>query len=111
MLTAANWDCLQYHAGDSDVELEEGVAAQLYDNQENGNDKKFQVKESANYDVVCDLNAKTITVTKSAYQEHPVNHNALWMVGDATSGGWDFGSLTPMTQDSENPMVLKLRPI
>ena len=92
LLTAANWDCLQYHAGDSDVELEEGVAAQLYDNQENGNDKKFQVKESANYDVVCDLNAKTITATKSAYQEHPVNHNALWMVGDATPGDWDFGS-------------------
>lgn len=107
LLTAANWDCLQYHAGDSDVELEEGVAAQLYDNQENGNDKKFQVKESANYDVVCDLNTKKITVTKSAYQEHPINHNALWMVGDATSGGWDFGSLTPMTQDSENPMVFK----
>lgn len=105
LLTAANWGCLQYHAGDSDVELEEGVAVQLYDNQENGNDKKFQVKESANYDVVCDLNTKTITATKSAYQEHPVNHNALWMVGDATSGGWDFGSLTPLTQDLENPMV------
>lgn len=41
LLTAANWDCLQYHAGDANVELEEGVAAQLYDNQENGNDKKF----------------------------------------------------------------------
>lgn len=107
LLTAANWDCLQYHAGDANVELEGGVAAQLYDNQENGNDKKFQVKESANYDVVCDLNTKTITATKSAYQEHPVNHNALWMVGDATSGGWDFGSLTPLTQDLENPMVFK----
>ena len=107
LLTAANFDGLQYHAGDSDVELEEGVAAQLYDNQENGEDKKFQVKESANYDVVCDLNAKTITVTKSAYQEHPINHNALWMVGDATPGNWDFDSLTPMTQDSENPMVFK----
>lgn len=107
LLTAAKWDCLQYHAGDSDVELEEGVAAQLYDNQENGNDKKFQVKESANYDVVCDLNAKTITATKSAYQDHPVNHNALWMVGTATSGGWDIISSPQMTQDSENPMVFK----
>ena len=107
LLTAAKWDCLQYHAGDSNVELGEGVAAKLYDSQENSSDKKFQVKESANYDVVCDLNTKTITATKSAYQEHPVNHNALWMVGDATSGGWDFGSLTQMTQDSENPMVFK----
>lgn len=107
LLTAANYGCLQYHAGDSNVELEEGVAAQLYDNQENVNDKKFQVKESANYDVVCDLNAKTITATKSAYQDHPVNHNALWMVGTATSGGWDIISSPQMTQDSENPMVFK----
>lgn len=107
LLTAAKWDCLQYHAGDSNVELGEGVAAKLYDSQENSSDNKFQVKESANYDVVCDLNTKTITATKSAYQEHPVNHNALWMVGDATSGGWDFGSLTPLTQDLENPMVFK----
>lgn len=107
LLTAAKWDCLQYHAGDSNVELGEGVAAKLYDSQENSSDNKFQVKESANYDVVCDLNAKTITATKSAYQDHPVNHNALWMVGDATPGGWDFGALTPLTQDSENPMAFK----
>lgn len=107
LLTAAKWDCLQYHAGDSNVELGEGVAAQLYDSQENSSDNKFQVKESANYDVVCDLNAKTITATKSAYQDHPVNHNALWMVGTATSGGWDIISSPQMTQDSENPMVFK----
>lgn len=107
LLTAAKWDCLQYYAGDSDVELEEGVAAKLYDSQENSSDNKFQVKESANYDVVCDLNAKTITATKSAYQDHPVNHNALWMVGTATSGGWDIISSPQMTQDSENPMVFK----
>lgn len=107
MLTAANWDCLQYHAGDSNVELGEGVAAKLYDSQENSSDNKFQVKESANYDVVCDLNAKTITATKSAYQDHPVNHNALWMVGTATSGGWDIISSPQMTQNSENPMVFK----
>lgn len=107
LLTAANLECLQYHAGDSNVELEEGVAAQLYDSQENSSDNKFQVKESANYDVVCDLNAKTITATKSAYQDHPVNHNALWMVGTATSGGWDIISSPQMTQDSENPMVFK----
>lgn len=107
LLTAAKWDCLQYHAGDSDVELEEGVAAKLYDSQENSSDNKFQVKESANYDVVCDLNAKTITATKSAYQDHPVNHNALWMVGTATSGGWDIISSPQMTQDSENPMFFK----
>lgn len=107
LLTAAKWDCLQYHAGDSNVELGEGVAAQLYDSQENSSDNKFQVKESANYDVVCDLNAKTITATKSAYQDHPVNHNALWMVGTATSGGWDIISSPQMIQDSENPMVFK----
>lgn len=107
LLTAAKWDCLQYHAGDSNVELGEGVAAQLYDSQENSSDNKFQVKESANYDVVCDLNAKTITATKSAYQDHPVNHNALWMVGTATSGGWDIISSPQMTQDLENPMVFK----
>ena len=65
-LTEPDWKCIQYHAGDTNFELEAGVPARLYDNQENGSDKKFQVKESANYDIVCDLNTKTITATKSA---------------------------------------------
>lgn len=55
-----------------------------------GNDYKFKVKESANYKVVCDLNDMTVSVTKAEYQENPIRFNALFMVGNATSGGWNI---------------------
>ena len=54
---------------------------------DNSNDNKFQVGETANYSIVCDLAAKTVTVTKAAYQDDEIKHTALWLVGSATTGG------------------------
>ncbi|MGM9842266.1 MAG: SusF/SusE family outer membrane protein [Candidatus Limisoma sp.] len=104
-LTETWWGALEYRAGDTGVTLTEGVATPLVTSDENSNDNKFQVSETANYDIVCDLAAKTIVVTKADYQDNPLNHTALWLVGSATPGGWNLGDGTMLTPKTDNPTV------
>lgn len=85
----------------NDVVMESGVEYKLCKNE--GADNKFKVKDAANYDIVCDVENETITVTKSAYQEKQVKISGLWLVGDATPGGWSLEAGTSMTQDAANP--------
>lgn len=63
-LTTTKFGNLEYRAGDNDVTLAEGVASPLVSTEDNPNDKQFKVRETANYDIVCDLAAKTIIVKK-----------------------------------------------
>lgn len=60
-------------------------------------DNKFKVKESANYNVVCNLADMTVSVAKAEYQENPIRFNALFLVGNATDGGWEIADGTLMT--------------
>ena len=106
-LTTTEWGKLEYRAGDNDVTLAEGVASPLVSSEENSNDKQFKVSETANYDIVCDLVAKTIVVKKAKYQTNPLKHTALWMVGSATSGGWSIGEGTMLVPTVDNPTVFK----
>lgn len=85
----------------NDVVMESGVEYKLCKNE--GADNKFKVKDAANYDIVCDVENEKITVTKSAYQEKQVKISGLWLVGDATPGGWSLEAGTSMTQDAANP--------
>lgn len=106
-LTTTDWGNLEYRAGDNDVTLAEGVASPLVSTEENSNDKQFKVSETANYDIVCDLTAKTIVVKKAGYQTSPLKHTALWMVGSATPGGWSIGEGTMLVPTVDNPTVFK----
>src|SRR5574344_1726256 len=106
-LTTSDWGNLEYRAGDNDVTLAEGVASPLVSTEENSNDKQFKVSETANYDIVCDLVAKTIVVTKAAYQENEIKHTALWLIGSATPGGWSLGDGVKISPRADNPMVLE----
>ena len=106
-LTTSDWGNLEYRAGDNDVTLAEGVASPLVSTEENSNDKQFKVSETANYDIVCDLTAKTIVVKKAGYQTNPLKHTALWMIGSATPGGWSIGEGTMLSPDAVNPTVFK----
>lgn len=106
-LTTTDWGNLEYRAGDNDVTLAEGVASALVSTEENSNDKQFKVSETANYDIVCDLVAKTIVVTKAAYQETEIKHTALWLIGSATPGGWSLGDGVKISPRADNPMVLE----
>lgn len=104
-LTATDWGNLEYRAGDTGVTLTEGTATPLVSSEENSNDNKFQVSEQANYDIVCDLAAKTIVVNKAAYQDNALNHTALWLIGSATPGGWSLGDGTMLSPTPDNPTV------
>ena len=104
-LTEADWGKLEYRAGDSNVTLTEGEAATIVSSDDNGNDNKFQVAETANYDIVCDLSAKKLTVTKAAYQENEIKHTALWLIGSATPGEWDLGKGVKISPKADNPLV------
>ena len=106
-LTTSEWGNLEYRAGDNDVTLAEGVASPLVSSEENSNDKQFKVNETANYDIVCDLTAKTIVVKKAKYKTNPLKHTALWMVGSATPGGWSIGEGTMLVPTVDNPTVFK----
>ena len=106
-LTTAAFGNLEYRAGDNDVTLAEGVASPLVSSEENSNDKQFKVSETANYDIVCDLTAKTIVVKKAGYQTNPLKHTALWMVGSATPGKWSIGDGTMLVPTVDNPTVFK----
>ena len=106
-LTTTDWGNLEYRAGDNDVTLNEGVASAIVSTEENPNDKQFKVSETANYDIVCDLTAKTIVVKKAGYQTNPLKHTALWMIGSATPGGWSIGEGTMLVPTVDNPTVFK----
>lgn len=105
-LTEACWGGLEFRAGDNDVVLNSGVATALVSSDnDNGKDCKFMVSEKANYDIVCDLANNKVTVTKVAYQDHEINHPALWMIGSATPGNWSLSDGTLLVQDAANPCV------
>ena len=106
-LTETEWGKLEYRAGDAGVTLSDGGSAALVSSDDNSNDNKFQVGETANYSIVCDLAAKTVTVTKAAYQDDEIKHTALWLVGSATTGGWDLGKATMILPSDDNPMVFR----
>ena len=106
-LTTTDWGNLEYRAGDNDVTLTADVASDLVSTEENSNDKQFKVSETANYDIVCDLVAKTIVVKKAKYQTNPLKHAALWWVGSATPGGWSIGDGVMLSPDADNPTVFK----
>ena len=106
-LTTSEWGNLEYRAGDNDVTLAEGVASPLVSSEVNSNDNKFKVSETDNYDIVCDLTAKTIVVKKANYQTNPLKHTALWLVGSATPGGWSIGDGVMLSPDADNPTVFK----
>jgi len=103
-LTTTGWGGLEYRAGNEDVTLVPGVAGKLYSTEETSEDRKFKVAETANYDIVCDLQNGTIVAAKAAYQDNPIKHTGLWIVGGATPGGWSLSDALPMKQDSANPL-------
>lgn len=73
-----------------------------------GDDRKFRVREAANYDIVCDLSNLSISVTKSEYQENPIRYNILYLIGGATVANWNLSQAVPMQQDANNPFILSV---
>ena len=103
-LTEAQWDRPEYRNASADAYISGDGRLQY-----GGDDYKFKVSESANYTVTCNLTDMTINVSKAAYQALPVKHNVLYLVGDATDGGWDLGLGTPLAMSATDPMLFEGR--
>lgn len=99
-LAQAQWDKEEYrNASDNAYD----VSRLAYSYAGSAPDYKFKVKQSANYDITCDLGAMTLSVVKSDFQHKPVYHDILYLVGSATAGGWNLSKALPLTQDKTNP--------
>ena len=99
-LAQAAWDQEEYRNASEDAY---DISRLAYSRAGSVPDYKFKVKESANYDVTCDLGSMTVSVVKSAYQQKPVYHDILYLVGSATPGGWNLWQALPLAQDETNP--------
>lgn len=77
--------------------------------QAGGNDSKFKVRESGNYNVVCDIANLTVSIEKAEYQENPIRYNSLYLIGDATSANWDLPLAVPMQQDATDPFLFTVK--
>lgn len=106
-LTEAQWDRTEYRNASTDPYiLGDG---QLIVCNGNDNDNKFKVRESANYDIVCNLANMTVSVNKAGYQTRPIKHDVLFLVGDATPGGWALGQSLPLAVDAKDPFLFSAK--
>lgn len=103
-LTQAGWGGQEYrNAGDL---TGDGIlTGTLVLRQGDDGDTKFQLPESANYKITANLTNLTISAEKITYQDKPILHNVLYLVGDATPGGWDLGQSLSLNQSSTNPFL------
>lgn len=62
-------------------------------------DYKWQVTQKGSYSVTVDLTAETIAIEPLDYYPN------LFLLGDATSAGWDMGQAPEMIVDPSNPAV------
>lgn len=69
---------------------------------------KIQVPEDGNYDITVDAQNNTAKIVKSAYQEKAVNFPTLYLIGDATAGGWDLSLGTPAPQVEGTPYIFSV---
>lgn len=100
-MTVPEWGNLEYGAV-SGGSLTNGKVALASGTNDEGYDKIF-VAEDANYLITVDTEAMQATIVKSTYQDAQVLLSSLFMVGDATPGGWSVDNGTAMHQDPEAP--------
>jgi len=76
---------------------------QLYfrENDQDPLDGQFEITEGGNYRILLNLLNLTITIEKSA----GAPYSQLWLLGDATAGGWDVNQESAMYVDPLDPFV------
>lgn len=77
-----------------------------------GPDDQWEVKEAGEYKITFDLKNKTIKVEYLKAPEggddsdnNTLETNTLYMIGDATPGGWSMDNLTALTQSPDDANI------
>lgn len=100
-LTVPEWGYEEYGAvsgtaiNDGKVVLAKGVFDEGYD--------QLFITEDANYHITVNTESMTAEFEKSSYQETEISLSSLFLVGEATSGGWNVMDGTPLYQNEEKP--------
>lgn len=68
-------------------------------------DNKWQITASTAgvYKIIVNLHNNTISIVNQAILTPP--YTQLWLIGDATPGGWSLDNATPMTVSTSNPFI------
>ena len=67
-------------------------------------DNKWKISDAGTYTITLNLRTNTITIVEQPKITSPP-YSKLWLIGDATPGGWSLNAMTPMVQDGRNPFV------
>ena len=102
-MTVPDWGNEEYGAVPGAV-LNDGEIALAMGTDDSGYGK-IQVSESANYFITVDTEALVATIVKSSYQDTEIGLCSLFLVGDATSGGWSVDNATPLYQEKDAPYI------
>lgn len=89
--------------GSDDVIITSGHPESLRVNV-SGNDNRFQVPETAVYNIIIDLNEMTMVCTLEGAVETP-DYDQLYLVGDATEAGWDSNQAIGLRRIAEGIFV------
>jgi hypothetical protein len=66
-------------------------------------DNKWKIITAGIYKVTLNLHNNTISIVNQAILTPP--YSQLWLVGDATPGGWSLDIATPLIRDAVNPFI------
>ncbi|MFI5157239.1 MAG: SusF/SusE family outer membrane protein [Sphingobacteriales bacterium] len=67
-------------------------------------DNKWKVSDAGTYTITLNLHNNTISIVEQPKITTPP-YSKLWLIGDATAGGWSLDAMTPMVQSTTNPFV------
>lgn len=102
-LTTDDWGGLEYGSEegatwqDNEIKLAGGTNDTGY--------SKLQVSEDANYYITINTNEMMAKVVKSDYQATEIDFCTLYLVGDATPGGWSMDNGTALYQGVATPYI------
>ncbi|XHR95530.1 SusF/SusE family outer membrane protein [Mucilaginibacter sp. UC70_90] len=96
--TTGNWGGDFYRPRTQDNPITDTIAVLTFGNT-NPNDYNWKVSNAGPYKISLNILTNSIHVTPFT------PYTALWMVGDATSAGWDIGNAVSMTPTTGNPYV------
>lgn len=102
-LTTTDWGGLEY--GSAEGATSENGVTRLASGTVDTGYGKLTVAENANYRLTVNLAEMTMTAVKSDYQATEITNCSLFMIGDATEGGWSVDAGTPLYQDEEKPYL------
>lgn len=104
------WDVPFIRPSSADVAIgENGVAATDFVFT-TGPDDKWKVVKHGDYTVELDLEKWTIAVTCNKVievEKNPIETETVFMIGDATAGGWSMDDATPFTVDADNKYIFR----